>query len=223
MKFKLFLTLAFCFSTLSGCDKFFGNSVTETFDISDTYKELYVYDAINVVVSEDIDEARVTTGENLISDVIIDDNGDRLEIKIKDGVRILNATVKVELPYNASLSKVSLYDASDIECEVDAEEFVINMTDASNANLQGHAERLIINLDAASRIRKNIINKRYALSCDECEVSMSGASDAYLHCDGNINVIRFTGASNLHYTGNATITYTGGTPSTGSNIKNDVI
>lgn len=37
--------------------------------------------------------------------------------------------------------------------------------------------KLTLNLKNSSSVKKNIINKRYGLSCDECEVSMEGASD----------------------------------------------
>lgn len=222
MKCKIIFLIS-CICALFGCDKFAGNTLTETFDISNTYKALFVYNAIDVVITDAVEEVRVTTGENLMSNVIISENGDRLDVRLKEGSYFFNSIVKVELPSNPNLVKVVLSDASDIECEVNAEEFVINLTDASDANLQGHVGKLTIKLDDASSIKKNIINNRYALSCDECEVSMSGASDAYIHCDGNIKVVELYGASDLHYTGSATITLAEGLASSFSDIKHDVL
>ena len=219
MKFRV-ITFILCLVTLFGCDKFAGTPVTETFEITNTYKELYVQNAIDVSIGNSTNNVRVTAGENLISNVVIEETDDRLEIRLKDGKSFFNSTVKVELPYNPNIGKMTLSDASDIDCEVNAEEFVLSLTDASDARLQGHIGKLKINLDDASSIKKNIVNKRYALSCDECEVSMSGASDAYIHCDGNIKIIRLEGASDLHYTGNAAVTFTG-MSSSSCDIKND--
>ena len=210
-------------SSLFGCDKFAGESITVTFDIVNTYKELHVSNAINVVISDTTEEVKVTAGENIIPNIIIEEKGDKLDIRLKDGVYFFNSAVNIELPANSGLTKLDLSDASDIEGEVNAEELTINLTDASDAKLNGHVGKLILNLKDASGIKKNIINKRYGLSCDECEVSMEDASDAYIHCDGTIRIVKLSDASDLHYTGNAEIILTGGVPSSSSDIKHDVL
>ena len=210
-------------SSLFGCDKFAGESITVTFDIVNAYKELHVSNAINVVISDTAEEVKVTAGENLIPNIIIEEKGDKLYIRLKDGVYIFNSAVHIELPANSDLIKLNLSDASDIEGEVNTEELTINLTDASDAKLNGHVGKLILNLKDASGIKKNIINKCYGLSCNECEVSMEDASDAYIHCDGTIRIVKLSDASDLHYTGNAEIILTGGVPSSSSDIKHDVL
>ena len=210
-------------SSLFGCDKFAGESITVTFDIVNTYKELHVSNAINVVISDTAEEVKVTAGENLIPNIIIEEKDDKLDIRLKDGVYIFNSAVKIELPANSDLIKLNLSDASDIEGEVNTEELTINLTDASDAKLDGHVGKLILNLKDASAIKKNIVNKCYGLSCDECEVSMEDACDAYIHCDGTIRIVKLSDASDLHYTGNAEIILTGGVPSSSSDIKHDVL
>ena len=217
------ITLTFLLSALCGCDKFAGESVTDTFDIENTYKELHVSNAINVVISDTVEEVKVTTGENLLPNVIIEENGDILSVGLKDGTYFFNSVVNIELPTNPNLTVLDLSNASDIEGEVNAEELTINLANASDAKLTGHVGKLTLNLKNASSIKKNIINKHYALSCDECEVSMEDASDAYIHCDGNIKINRLSGASDLHYTGNATITLSPGVTSGASDIMHDVL
>ena len=217
------ITLTFLLSALCGCDKFAGESVTDTFDIENKYKELHISNAINVVISDTADEVKVTTGENLLPNVIIEENGDILSVGLKDGTYFLNSVVNIELPTNPNLTVLDLSNASDIEGEVNAEELTINLANASDAKLTGHVGKLTLNLKNASSIKKNIINKHYALSCDECEVSMEDASDAYIHCDGNIKINRLSGASDLHYTGNATITLSPGVTSGASDIMHDVL
>ena len=217
------LALTLLVSSLFGCDKFAGESITVTFDIVNTYKELHVSNAINVVISDTTEEVKVTAGENIIPNIIIEEKGDKLDIRLKDGVYFFNSAVNIELPANSGLTKLDLSDASDIEGEVNAEELTINLTDASDAKLNGHVGKLILNLKDASGIKKNIINKRYGLSCDECEVSMEDASDAYIHCDGTIRIVKLSDASDLHYTGNAEIILTSDVPSSSSDIKHDVL
>ena len=217
------IALIFLLSALFGCDKFAGVTVTETFNIENTYSELYVSNAINVVISDTAEEVKVTTGENLLPNVIIEEKDDILDIRLKDGTYFFNSTVNIELPVNPNLTKLTLSKASDIEGDVNAEELTINLRNASDAKLKGYVKKLTLNLKDASAIKKNIINSRYGFSCDECEVSMEDASDAYIHCDGTIKINRLSGASDLHYTGNATITIAPGATAGASDIKNDIL
>ena len=216
------IILFFLLSALFGCDKFAGDSFTKTFNIENTYSELYVSNAINVIISDSVEEVKVTAGENLMPNVIIEEKGDILDIRLKDGIYFFNSVVNIELPVNPNLTELTLSDASDIKGEVNAEELTINLRDASDAKLKGYVKKLALNLKDASCIKKNIINSRYGLSCDECAVSMEDASDAYIHCDGCIKILKLTDASDLHYTGNAEVILTGGTSSS-SDIKHDVL
>lgn len=213
------LCLLFC-----GCEKFAMDIVTETIDIDNTYTELQVSDAISVVISNTVEQVSVNARENMINDVIIEESDGILKVRMKEQFNIFSSKVKVQLPPNPNLVKVTLSEASDLEGEINAEEFLFNLADASHAKVQGNIERLTMNLEDASHIDRQIIDNRYALSCDECNVSLEDASSVYLHCDGNINVIKLKGASNFHYTGDASIKYAEGTSSGGSSvIQHDVL
>ena len=217
------ITLTILLCALFGCGKSAGNYVTQTFDIENTYKELKVSNSINVVISNSAEEVKITATENLMPNVIIEENNDVLSVRLKDGPYSFNSEVKIEIPANPNLTKLSLSNASDIEGELNAEDLTIHLANASDAKLTGHVGKLTINLENASDIKKNIINSRYGLSCDECEVFMESASDAYIHCDGSITIYKLTGASDFHYTGNATILLAPGATSGASDIKNDIL
>ena len=131
------ITLIFLLSALFGCDKFPGVKVTETFNIENTYSELYVSNAINVVISDTVEEVKVTAGENLMPNVIIEEKDDILDIRLKDGIYFFNSVINIELPVNPDLTKLTLSDASDIKGEVNAEDLTINLRDASDAKLKG--------------------------------------------------------------------------------------
>ena len=155
------LAFTILLSSLLGCDKFAGESITVTFDIVNKYKELHISNAINVVISDSAEEVKVTAGENLIPNIIIEEKGDNLDIRLKDGTYLFNSVVNIELPANSGLTKLNLSDASDIEGKINTEELTINLTDASDAKLNGHVGKLTLNLKDASAIKKNIIKTTF--------------------------------------------------------------
>ena len=95
---------------------------------------------------------------------------------------------------------MELLGSSTIEGNVSADELDLDMSGASDATLVGHVTQLKINLTGSSKITKKVVGNRYALACDNCEGTMSGASVAYIHCDCRI-CVDLSGASDLHYTG----------------------
>lgn len=95
---------------------------------------------------------------------------------------------------------MELLGSSTIEGNVSADELDLDMSGASDATLVGHVTQLKIDLTGSSKITKKVVGNRYALACDNCEGTMSGASEAYIHCDGRI-CVDLSGASDLHYTG----------------------
>lgn len=115
---------------------------------------------------------------------------------------------------------LDLSGASSITGRLNAGKVVIDLSGASDAILEGLTDMLDISLSGSSNIVRKALGDRYAFSCNKCEGSISGASDAYIHCDGSISV-SVSGASGLHYTGNAA---TSGSHSTGgSSVVHDVL
>ena len=115
---------------------------------------------------------------------------------------------------------MDLSGASKIKGYVAANDLDLELSGASDATLEGEVNKLELNLSGASNIIEKVVGSRYALVCDRCEGSMSGGSDAYIHCDGSIKV-SLSGGSELHYTGNAATT--GSECSGGSVISHDVL
>lgn len=117
---------------------------------------------------------------------------------------------------NASEIDMELSGASNIESELNATELDLHLSGASDATLKGLIDELKIELSGASNIVKQVIGGEYSLACDHCEGTMSGASEAYIHCDGRI-CVDLSGASYLHYTGDGIASGCGST-SGGSSI-----
>lgn len=116
--------------------------------------------------------------------------------------------------------EMDLSGSSDIKGAVDALDLDLEMSGASDATFEGQVIDLKIDLTGASKIIKKVVRNRYALVCDKCEGSMSGSSDAYIHCDGTIKV-NLSGGSELHFTGDAFTADS--TTSGGSKISHDVL
>ena len=116
--------------------------------------------------------------------------------------------------------EMDLTGSSNIKGYVEAFDLDLELSGASDATLEGQVDMLMINLSGASNIKKTINGNKYGFTCDQCEGTMTGASNVYIHCDGTIKV-NLSGASDLHFTGNA---FTGDcTTSGGSDIYHDTL
>lgn len=115
---------------------------------------------------------------------------------------------------------MSLSGASNAEGTIDASALDLDMSGASDATLDGLVTTLDLDLSGASSIKKTINGSNYGFECDVCKGEMSGASNAYIHCDGTIKV-NLSGASTLHFTG---VAFTAdSSTSGGSDIIHDVV
>ena len=115
---------------------------------------------------------------------------------------------------------MDLSGASIINGQVTTRDLDLHLSGASKAGLEGRVDELDLRLSGASHLLRAMAGNSYALTCEKCEGSLSGASSAYFHCDGAIRV-SLTGSSDLHYTGNAA---TSGCSTSGSStVVHDVL
>ena len=247
----LFICTIFC-----NCTTFTGEKIEKTFDIDNSYTELQIENAINVIVSNEQDQISVITTEKLINDVVIEKTDNKLRLYLKKNIHLYRSDIKIILPYNPNLQEIELSGASDFQsdfalqskeididisgasdfqCDIEANEIEIELSGSadfkgnliaqninielsgsSDATLCGETNTLSIESFGASSITKKIIDNHYSLICNQCECDLSGSSDVYIHCNDNINIINLSGASSLHYTGNAKITLNDGDNISGS-------
>lgn len=227
--------MAFC-----SCSNWDGDLTTQEFSIDGTYTELEIEDAFDVTVSEEVSQVVVTAGDRIMSKVKVEKSGDKLKIYLK-GWTISHGTMKVLLPYNPDLKKVDLSGASDFssaytitakEVELDlsgasgfygiveADELELDISGSSNATIEGVVGKVDMDISGSSDLVQKIVDNHYSLVCDQCECSISGSSDAYIHCDGSITG-SISGSSSLHYTGNASTS--GCSISGSSSVVHDVL
>ena len=146
------------------------------------------------------------------SDFYCDIDADEVEIDLSGASNFYGDILADEIEMEVSGS-------SNIKGYVEVLDLDLGMSGASDATLEGYVGTLKMELTGASNIKKTINGNRYGLVCDRCEGSLSGASDAYIHCDGNIKV-NLSGASELHFTGDGNPADS--TTSGGSDIIHDV-
>ena len=103
----------------------------------------------------------------------------------------------------AEVIEMDLSGASNVFGGIYGDHLYIEASGASDVKLEGYTTTLNVELSGASNIKKNIVGDHYSLVCESCRGDISGASGAYIHCDGEISVA-LSGASDLHYTGDAT-------------------
>ena len=147
------------------------------------------------------------------SDFYCDINADEVDVDLSGASNFYGDILADEI-------EMELSGSSNSKGYVEVLDFDLNMSGASDATLEGYVGMLKIDLKGSSNIVKKVVGNRYALACDRCEGTMSGASDVYIHCDGAIKV-NLSGASELHFTGdgNPADSNTSG----GSDIIHDVL
>lgn len=199
------------------------NSVNRVYAITNRYTQLNIENAFEVYVSDTASRITILSNENAMPEVVEAEGGNKLIIRNKS----TNAygLSQVTIPYNPNLTnirisgasmfssnhvlkgrniKIDLSGSSNLNCNIEANELNLHIGGSSQANLSGRVGIINLNLGGASNLASRMIGNCYALTCDNCNGSMSGSSQAFIHCDGNINV-SLTGASNLYYSGNAVI------------------
>lgn len=240
MKKYLIVLSALILTTFCSCEKWAGDPITQEFSINGTYTDLDIEDAFDVTVSDSVSQVVVTAGDNIMPKVKVELNGNKLRIYLK-GWTISRGTMRVLLPYNPDLVSVDLSGASDfhsafpltgqkVELELSgasefygsvmAEELDLDISGSSNATINGVVDKVDMDISGSSDLVQKIVDNHYSLVCDQCECSISGSSDAYLHCDGAIKG-SVSGSSSLHYTGTASTS--GCNTSGSSSVIHDVL
>ena len=221
--------------------------VENAFDVtvSDAVSQITVTTDENVmpkvVVEKDGDKLKIhlkplsiNFGTDLELKVVLPYNADLTSVDLSGASEfyseygLAGETVEVELSgasdfycdIEADTIDMDLSGASNVEGTIDASELDLEMSGASDATLRGQVTTLDLDLSGASSIKETISGSSYGFECDFCNGEMSGSSDAYIHCNLMIKV-DLSGASDLHYTGNASTTDS--TTSGGSNISHDVL
>jgi hypothetical protein len=106
--------------------------------------------------------------------------------------------IDIQGSINSEKLDIDLSGASDLKGTLDVGELRMDQSGASDASINGKANMINLILSGASEI------KGYDLVVDNCTINASGASDAHLTVNKEINV-HASGASDVYYKGDAVI------------------
>ena len=240
LKKELIILQAIVLAFFCSCSKWDGDFITQEFSVNGIYTELEVEDAFDVTVSDEVSLISITAGDRIMSKVKVEMNDNKLKIYLKEWT-ICYGTMKVTLPYNPDLVKVDLSGsssfhslfpmkgqkvdlelsgASDFFGSVEVDKLKLDMSGSSNATIDGVVRILDMDISGSSDLVQKIVGNHYTLVCDQCKCSMSGSSNAYIHCNNSISG-SLSGSSTLYYTGNAATSNC--STSGGSSIIHDIL
>ena len=172
------------------------NSVNRFFAITNRYTQLNIENAFEVYVSDTASRITISSNENAMPEVVEAEGGNKLIIRNK----LFNSNHALK----GRSIKIDLSGSSNLNCNIEANELNLHLEGSSEANLSGRVGIINIKLGGSSSLTSRIAGNGYTLACDNCNGSMSGSSEAYIHCERSISV-NLSGASDLHYSGNADI------------------
>lgn len=192
MKKHLIILSTLVLFALCGCKQFAGDPINQDFTIEGTYTKLQVESAFEVTVSKEAAKITVTAGENVMPNVLVEKNGNTLNIHLRPLTNTYGSDLKVVLPYNADLKSVDLSGASEFHSEygLEGDEIEVESSGASEFYCDIEANDIKLDLSGASIIESNVTAKNL-------DIELSGSSDATLI--GNVNNLKLdlSGASNI--------------------------
>lgn len=189
-------TLTALFSTFSTASaktiKGSGVKKSETRKISSDYKSVKVSDAINIFVSDAVQEVTVTADDNMIEYVETSVSGGVLTVCMASGNSYNNSNVKITIPYSATVIKYTLSGATSLSanCVISPKELDLKLSGASKCALEIVTEECNMECSGASNVDLTLI-------ANEFDVKVSGASNVKVN--GKIQHVEFecSGASNM--------------------------
>lgn len=203
MKHLYILPLAISAVLLSSCVpgariSLAGKQAVRTYTVSTSYSSLEVSNAVDVVYSEQADEAVVTADSAVIQYVTVEEKGKSLKIYVswkENGTFRYgdSGNITVTVPASVSLEQVSLRGASSFTSDIPlkADSFRVKVSGASKFKSDIEVESdLDIELGGASRIAS-------AVSAGVLDVNAGGASDASLEGSADEYRVSVSGASSV--------------------------
>lgn len=151
-----------------------GDTVTESFTV-DEFDELAIDSAfdVTIVLGED-PSLEIDVGENLVDDLRVDQDGDRLSIGLDDGLFNINSDIEARIATN-DLSRLDLNGAVRAEIRnLDSERLELDLNGASRVEGEGSVGELVVDANGASRVDFDEV------TVDQVELEANGASELIL-------------------------------------------
>ncbi|MNK27917.1 hypothetical protein D3C87_462840 [compost metagenome] len=187
------------------------------------FNSIGVSSGIDLFLTQGSTESLVIKGlEDVIKDVVIEQEGNNLTIKYKDGInwgRLFKGTSiqvyvnfkklnsisasggsDVETQNTINTDKVSIKSSggADMDLSIVCKDITIASSGGSDINLKGSAENMVLNTSGGSDVDAFEFKVNYA------QVNTSGGSDANIFVNKGLTASA-TGGSDIHYKGSAAL------------------
>jgi len=197
-----------------------GNGIVKTQDHNiSSFKSLQVSASINVYVSQgDIKPVRIEGDENLLPYIEVEQNGDELIIRNREGYNLDSEDglkVYVSSPSFRSISlsgagdiisenkitstedlEIGLSGAGDIKMEIDAPKLTTDISGVGSLYLKGQTKDVIMEISGAGSAHC------YDLLSENTKVEISGVGSAEIYASVKLDA-HVSGAGSVNYKGNA--------------------
>jgi hypothetical protein len=196
-----------------------GNIKTEEHSVS-SFKNLEVSSNVDVYVSQgDVKPVRIEGDENLLSYIEVEQDGDEVIIKSRDGYNLEGSDeikVYVTAPSfhkislsgagsiiadskisNADDMEINLSGAGDIKMEIDAPKIVSDISGAGSMYLKGQTKDVDMNISGVGSAHC------YDLLSENTKIEISGVGSAEVYASVKLDA-HVSGAGSVNYKGNAT-------------------
>lgn len=217
------LTIAFVLSLIS-CDIEKvrpSNTITTVEKVAANFNEIQVASEFEVFLtfSDTQESIQVEANENLQDFIIVENQGDILEIRMRNNLLINgNQTTKVHITtkeiidfkaageaiitlenrLSADKIDIDLAEESQLLGPIQANTIRANLTGEAELNISGQTDQFDLNMAGDSRVRD------YAFTCEDLIANLAGESELFLTVMESIKVSA-TGESVLHYKGTGVV------------------
>ncbi|MFN0291800.1 head GIN domain-containing protein [Pedobacter helvus] len=188
-----------------------------------SFNNIAVSNGIDLFLTQGNTESLVIKGqEDVIKDVVIEQEGNKLTVKYKDGVnwsRLFKGTqiyvyitfkklnsisasggsdVETQNTLNTDKMSIRSSGGADLDLSIVCKDITISSSGGSDVNLKGSAENMVLNTSGGSDVHAFEFKVNYA------QVSTSGGSDANIFVNKGLTASA-SGGSDISYKGNAAL------------------
>ncbi len=200
-----------------------GNVVEETRTIT-SFTEVEVSNGISLYISQDDgDDITIKTDDNIIQYIETFTKGEKLHVKLKDGIEIESSdnrrNIKVSLsamtirslhatggsniefvsPFKTSELELTASGGPTISGELDLDEFTCDISGGGKIELNGNCQQMYISASGGSKLHL------YKIPTDDSKIEISGGTIAELNVSKTLYV-NASGGSKIYLKGDAEIT-----------------
>lgn len=180
---------------LFSCTEPSGVEVTKYFDAPESYYHLYVGDGIDVVVSNKVDQIKITADENVMEKIIVSYSNGTLSIHRTSYSIFGLLTAQVLLPYNPNLHDVDVENCSSFTTTFGLEGETVNIEGSSQSIINVNyilADQLVIDLESSSKITADVdVFDKMDLFLDNSKADLTGSTiDLQLNMSSNAAIIK---------------------------------